>query len=230
MFFYIRHTWKARTLDNAETHYTKSKDLLKKGLPLLIMSTGGVLLSWTDILVLGIFESEASVGIYSVASKVALVTSLILVAINSIVAPKFSYLYSTGNIYELRKLANQTTRLMLILTLPPSLIFILYPEAILNIFGLQFKEGATTLVILTIGQFVSVACGAVGYMLVMTGNEKTLRNIMITTAFINIVLSIFLVTFFGILGVAIATAISVITWNVLALLKVKKKLGFWMLG
>lgn len=225
-----KYYWKIKTVGGAGRKYTGGISLLRKGFPLLLMSSGGLLLAWTDVIVLGIFESEATVGIYIASSKVALVTSLLLVSANAIIAPKFSRLYASGNTARLKRLANQATRLMTLLVLVPSVLFLSFPESILSIFGQGFEKGATALMILTVGQFINVACGSVGYMLVMTGNERVMSNIMLGAAFMNIVLSVVLVSILGMLGVAIATALSVIVWNLVALSAVRKCAGFWMLG
>lgn len=206
------------------------KSILRKGFPLLLISSGGLLMAWTDVIILGIFESEASIGIYTAASKVALVTSLLLVSINAIVAPKFSHLYSTGKLDILEKLAKQTTRLVTFLIIVPTAIFLVYPETILSIFGPGFVKGDNVLMILTLGQFVNVACGSVGYMLVMTNNEFTMRNIILGAALVNVALSLVLVATMGMVGVAISTAVSIALWNILALLFVRKYMGFWMIG
>ena len=94
-------------------------------------------------------------------------------------------------------------------------------------YGTEFSVGSDILIVLTIGQLINVACGSVGYILMTSGHEKTVRDIMMVTAAINIVLSIYLVQYIGVLGVAIATMISVVILNISMLYSVKKYLGFW---
>ena len=80
---------------------------------------------------------------------------------------------------------------------------------------------------LTVGQLVNVTCGSVGCLLVMTGNEKIMRNIILITAAMNIILNVLLVREYGPIGVAYATAFSTVMWNIWAMVSVKKRLGFW---
>ena len=61
----------------------------------------------------------------------------------------------------------------------------------------------------------------------MSGHEKTIRNVVLSTAAINVALSIILVQKYGVEGVAIATATSVVIWNAWMLISVKRYLGFW---
>lgn len=206
------------------------KELFHEGRPMLLVSAGALVMSWTDILVLGIFESEEEVGLYALATRLALVTSLVLVVMNSLTAPKYALLYSEGDIKSLEGLAKFSSMLLLFIALVPVLIFVFFAEEIMGLFGTGYVFGAEVLVVLSIGALINVSCGSVGYLLTMTGRERVLQNIMITTALLNILLSVVFVTYFGMLGVAYATAISVVVWNVWSMYEVKKHLGFWTLS
>ncbi|MBA1333605.1 hypothetical protein QQ73_22085, partial [Candidatus Endoriftia persephone str. Guaymas] len=158
------------------------KQLVRSGSPLLLMSSGALLLSWTDVVVLGIYETERSVGIYVAATRIALLTGLILISVNSIVAPKFSEMFNNGDIRGLARIANQSALLMTALAIPPTLIFVFFPGYVLSLFGEGFEEASLALTLLSIGQLFNVMAGSVGYMLVMTGHERLMQNIMILIA------------------------------------------------
>jgi O-antigen/teichoic acid export membrane protein len=110
------------------------------------------------------------------------------------------------------------------------MFFIFYSEWFMGLFGAQYRTGAIILIILSVGQFVNVSFGSVGYLLSMTGRENSLRNIMLTSSAINIILSIIGVKLYGYVGVAYATAFSTILWNALSLIVVKRHLGFWTIS
>jgi O-antigen/teichoic acid export membrane protein len=61
----------------------------------------------------------------------------------------------------------------------------------------------------------------------MTGNEKAFRNILTVGLIINVVLNLILIPRIGIIGAAIASAISLIVWNILSLIYIKRTFGFW---
>lgn len=204
--------------------------LLRSGFPLLLATSGALIMSWTDTLVLGMYKSAEAVAIYTAASRTALLTSLILYAVNSISAPKFAALYAGGDLETLANLAQKTTVLMTILVITPTLVLLFYPELILRLFGAEFAAGGMALAILALGQFVNVACGSVGYLLSMTGHETVMRTIMLTSAAFNILASLMLVRYMGMQGVAIATAISTVLWNVWMMWAVKRYLGFWTIS
>jgi len=200
--------------------------LINQGIPMLMVSSGALVLAWSDIIILGILGTDEDVGIYSAASRIVLVTSLLLMAINALTAPVFSRLYNENKIEELAKVAKLSTNILAVTVFIPTLVLFTYPDEILGLFGNEFKEGVLLLPTLAVGQFINVSCGSVGYLLTMTGLEKKFSYIMLTTAAINIFLSVFLFNIYGILGVALSTAISIIIWNFWAVYEVKKHLGF----
>lgn len=202
--------------------------LVKQGMPMLLLSAGALVMSWSDTIILGFFSSSVEVGVYYAASRTVLVTTLVLVAVNAVTAPMYARLYKEGELKKLVELAQKSSMLMwLVIMLPTGVLFIL-PEWVMSWFGESYESGAPILVVLAVGQLVNVACGSVGCLLTMTGNEKVMRNIILVTAITNIFLNVSLVEEYGSIGVAYATAFSVIMWNIWAVLAVKKNLGFWV--
>ena len=82
--------------------------------------------------------------------------------------------------------------------------------------------------ILAIGQFVNVAVGTVGSILMMSGYGKVVRNNTLLGATINIVGNLTLVPLYGAIGAAISTAGSIIIQNLILYYKVKSILGINM--
>jgi O-antigen/teichoic acid export membrane protein len=198
--------------------------LLRTGMPLLLMNSMTLMLGWTDVLVLGIWRDAAEVGIYGIAMRVALLTAFILSAINVVVAPQFAALHAEGNTAALRRLAQQSAFWTLLAAAPAILVLLLVPDLILQIFGQQFREGAAPLRILAVGQFVNVATGSVAALLVMTGHEKLMRNIVAASAALNLLGALVLVPRYGAVGAATSTALSLAFMNIVAWLAARKKL------
>lgn len=212
-----------------DTQTVSFATIIKQGWPMLLATSGVLLLMWSDQIILGIYTTTSEVGIYSAASKTVLVTTLALVAVNTITAPKFAKLYKEKNIESIKNLAQNSSLILGGFVLLPTFALIIFAEQIMSFFGADFISGALILVILAIAQFINVSIGSVGYLLTMTGNEELFRKIMLSTAFINVILSLLLVQDYGAEGVAYATATSIAIWNIWALIEVKKKLGFWSL-
>jgi O-antigen/teichoic acid export membrane protein len=198
--------------------------LLRTSMPLLLVNSMNLVLGWTDVLVLGMWRDAAEVGVYGIALRIALLTAFVLSAINVVVAPQFAALHAEGNAAALKRLAQQSAFWTLVAAAPAILVLLLVPDLILQIFGPQFKEGAGPLRILALGQFVNVATGSVGVLLVMTGHEKLMRNIVAASAALNLLGNLALVPRYGAMGAAVSTGLSLAFMNIISWLMVRKKL------
>ena len=205
------------------------RTLMSTSLPLFWVTAMNLIMASTDTFILGIFKDEATVGLYNIAARTALLTSYVLMAVNSVVAPKFAALYAQGAGKELGGVARNASALITLATLPFLLIFTLVPGIVLSLFGPEFVNAAPALIILALGQFVNVVTGSVGYLLMMCGQERALRNNILFMTVLNVILNILLVPLFGIIGAALATASSLALMNVISLALVRYKLGFWCL-
>lgn len=184
------------------------------------------IIQWSSQLLLGAWGSAKDIALFSTAQRTALLTSFILIAINSIVAPKFAALYARNNITDIRRIAIWSVRILLIASTPIVCIFLIFPSQIMGIFGDDFRDAALALSILSIGQFVNIATGSVGFLLSMTGHESKLRFNLFIGAFLGISLGVILIPNYGILGAAIATSFSIAIQNLLGVYHVKKIFGF----
>jgi len=202
------------------------KAIVSIAFPMLFASSFSLLMGWSDILMLGIFRDENEVGVYAAAQRVAALTGLSLIAINSVAAPKFIQFYSNSDMLGLKKIAQQSTKLIFFSSFPLLIIFFLFPAFVMNFFGEEFTKGSTTLLILTVGQFVNAISGSVGYIMQMTDNQKVYQHIIIVAAIFNIILNYFFIPLYGIEGAAVASSISIILWNLLLVYYIYKKLGF----
>ena len=199
--------------------------LFNTSLPLLGINVMNLIIMWSPIIFLGMWSTNEDVGIYNAASRTAMLTSFVLIAVNSIAAPKFAELYNQGDISSLGNLARNSAKLMMLIATPILLFFIIAPEYILSLFGNEFKSGSSILIILALGQFVNVVTGSVGYLLMMSGNEKIMRNNLILCGTIGIFLNIVLIKNYGAIGGAVAASVILALQNLIALFMVKNKLG-----
>lgn len=198
------------------------KSVVKVGVPLLVSGSLFLVISWTDTLMIGYFKTSADVGIYRVAFKIATLITFIQFAVNSIAAPTIAALYAKEDLSGLRKYVKQIGVINAAFAVPITLAIVLFPEWLLNMFGAEYIAGAELLPILAIGQLVNALAGPVMYILNMTGKEKLSQRIMIWMTGLNSLLNIILIPIYGIIGAAIATTISMVTWNVIAALYVYK--------
>ncbi|MEA3274285.1 MAG: oligosaccharide flippase family protein, partial [Pseudomonadota bacterium] len=200
--------------------------ILASCLPLLGVVVLNQTVNWSSQIMLGAWATSADVALFNAAQRTAMLTSFVLVAVNSIAAPKFAAMFRMNQHDALRRTAKHATRLMIILALAPLALMLAFPDLILLLFGAEFTAGATSLQILAIGQFINVATGSVGFLLAMTGHERLLRNNVLAAATVALALGFGLIPSYGLVGAAIATAVGVATQNLLSAWQVRRVLGF----
>lgn len=218
---------------------TKSSVLLKKisfksiqnswkfiqdSFPMMMSSTVLVLLGWMDTFVLGIYSTDDQIGIYGVALKIATLGGFIFQAINSILAPKLAAFYSERNQVEFERTVRFATKANFIATSLILVAIILLHKWLLAIFGPEFVAGSLVLVILCFGQFVTAFAGSVGVIMHMTGKQVAYQYIVLIALILNIILNFTLTPKYGITGAAIATVLSIGTWNLCCAIYIKRNL------
>ena len=189
------------------------RPLLKSSLPLFWVNLMNFLMMWSSILFLGIWGTSDAVGIYATAYRTSMLTSFILIAVNTVAAPKYAEYYSLHQMRRLEETALTSLKMMFVLAVPPLIVFLMFPSWIMGIFGRDFTQGGVCLSILACGQFVNVATGSVGYILMMSGHEHLLRNAITISGVSNVLLNLWLVPSYGIVGGAVATAVSLSMLN-----------------
>lgn len=199
-----------------------SKSFIKQSIPMLLSTSMIVFLGWSDTIILGIFSNSSIVGIYSVVLKVAAITSFTFQAIDSILAPKLSSAFHEGDMGLFKKLVKYSTIVNIVISSIVVLGIIIFKNQILNIFGEEFFIATSALIILCFGQLFNAICGPVGSILQMTGHQRIFQNILFIAFLINISLNLILINPYGINGVAIATAFSLVFWNVTSVIYIKK--------
>ena len=187
---------------------TNSWRFLKEGFPMMLSSSVIVFLGWTDTLVMGIYESDAATGIYAVCVKIAALTTFVMYAVSSILAPKIALAYADGDLVTFNKMVRFSTLINVASTLLTILGILVLNQFLLGLFGEAFKEGVWILVLLCIGQFVSAYFGSVGVVMQMIGKQKVYQNIVVVALGVNLLLNFSLVPFYGGIGAAIATIFS----------------------
>jgi len=190
-----------------------SRNLFTTAFPMMLSTSILLIMSWADSIIIGIFKTEIDIGIYNVAIRLAMISGVVLGAVNSIVAPNISNAYNNGKHEEFKCIVYQSTRIIFFLSFPILIFLLVFPEFLLSFFGQEFILGKQTLYILLIGQIINSLSGSVGVIMQMTGKEKVFQNILLLALILNISLNFILIPIYGIEGAAIASSASIIFWN-----------------
>jgi O-antigen/teichoic acid export membrane protein len=193
--------------------------------PLLVGDLLYLAMQVSGTLMLGIWADNVDVGQYAVAWRTAMLIGFVLLTFATIVQPKFAALYARGEMESLATTAQRTTLLLIAFSAPVSLLFLFAPGPVMNVFGSDFSNGATTLQILSVGQFINVAMGSFVMLLVMSGREREYRNVLMVSTLVVLTLNVVLIPKYGAIGAAIATTSAIVVQNILFGYYVRTKLG-----
>ena len=179
------------------------------------------LLFWTDLFVLRGYVSGAEAGIYSAALRAAQILVLFLTSVSLMFSPFVADLHNRGETERLDKLFKALTRWTLAATIPVFLLLLVAPEEVLQVFGAEFAGGETALLILLAGQFINVATGSVGFVLIMVGRTGWDLVVYAGSLVLNLGLAFWLCPRYGMEGAAVANAVTfaVSKWARLILVK-----------
>lgn len=178
-----------------------------------------------DKLILGYFLSPSALGIYSIASTLANFIPLPQRSINSILGPIVSEKFAEKKLDELRSLYVLFTKWSILVAVPLILSFLIFPRYFLGMFGEEFIEASLLLQLLALSFLINISSGAVGVIMIMTGQEKRRLYINILQGIATYALYFSLIPVFGIEGAAIASICGVILSNIFSLYFIYKSLN-----
>ena len=191
------------------------------------MDIMGFLYGQTDKIILGFYLNARSVGVYAVAATIVAFIPVALQSVNQIFSPTIADLHARGEAELLSRLFQTLTKWVAGLTLPLGAVIIIFSRVLMRIFGHDFEAGWVILVIGAAGQLVNCATGSVGFLLLMSGNERRLVRIQAIMAVVTVALCLLFVPRWGIAGAAAAAAFGNAGANAWCLLEVKKTLGLF---
>lgn len=208
------------------------KDILKYCLPLIPHTLGGLLIAFTDRILIANIVGIKETGVYTLGYQIGSVVGIITSSFNSAYIPWLYEKLTIGNINDKIKIVKFTYFYMLMLLLG-ALLSVLFIPFLISIIATKEFEGAgiyTFWIVLGYafnGMYLMVS-GFVFY----SNRTDILSKITFLTAIINIPLCYFMLVHFGTIGVAVSMsiifAISFIsTWVISARIYKMPWLSFW---
>jgi len=191
------------------------KTLLSFSFPLILSKSVWFAMTNADTILIGYFRGQTLVGIYGAAFSTAVLLNMIINSIGSLFLPNVSELSDAGKIEEFRRVYRTATRWMLILAVPIAFGLFSFPKIILSLFGPEFPQGSTALMILAVGFLSHIIAGLNTGALKAFNRTRSIFIYQTITVICNISLNIFLIPRYGISGAALATTVSFILSNIL---------------
>lgn len=199
---------------------------IKESLPIMYSSTTNMFINWIGIFILGIYTTSQEIGIFEISVKISLLLTFISQALNSILAPKIAQKYFEKDYSGFQSLVRLTTRVNFVSSLVLTFVILIFHRQLLGLFGEEFKDSFILLTILCLSQLIGAYCGSVGIILQMTGKQTIYHYLMVFALVILLIAMFVLIPLYGGNGAAISIFISMISWNVLGTIYIKRKMNF----
>ncbi|MFB0564480.1 MAG: flippase [Candidatus Aminicenantaceae bacterium] len=196
-----------------------AKKLISFGSKVFGANTLALILTQADIIILGYFLTAKDVGYYSIAVTLSNFFLLVPRAILRITYPATSEYWSQKNHQKLQKMIEKSVKYSACILIPAGLGAAFFcNEIISTLFGKEFIYAALPFYVLLIARVINGSIELpIGGSLSGIGRPDLPLKIDIVSAVTNIGLNIILIPHYGILGAAIATAISLMMATSLSL-------------
>lgn len=188
-------------------------EIFKTSSPMALSAIAYFIMQSIDIIILSIYEGFDQIAYYSVSVKLAMLTTLALMSVNIVIAPRIAEIYENQKMQKLQMLIKHSTRIIFLISICVLSVLFFFSEEILGLFGQGYVIANNALLFLLAAQFFNAVSGPGAIYLNMTGRQKTLNKILVSALIINISLNFYLIPIQGINGAAIATLASLIIWN-----------------
>lgn len=179
-----------------------------------------------DTVLMGVYYDSETVGIYGVSRRMISLLNYVVIAFSFVTSPRFAVFHSKNDRVGLRRLAQRITILTFLLAVPLILPFVLFPEWLMGIYGAEYVAGAHLLPIMAVGQFVNIATGTVGDILMMSGHEKDVRNSIVVVVILDFILGLILIPMYGMVGGAMTVSVTLATLNIILVIMTSYRLKF----
>jgi len=184
------------------------RELFDYGIVSFLIVVAWIVIYSTDNIVVGAFISTTAVTFYNIAGTIINSLRSVVSSIGIPLVPAISHLGATSDMKEIAALNNKLVRYLYYLTTAACIGIAFYGSAFVGLWmGEGFESTVHVLLILIGSAWIYLPQTMSSSVLMGIGKHPTLLYILIVEAISNIVLSLILVQFWGLYGVALGTAI-----------------------
>jgi O-antigen/teichoic acid export membrane protein len=203
---------------------------LAVSLPILLVESFYLLLSYTDVLVLQQFSTAEEVGVYYAVVKTLALVSFIHYAMSATTAHRFTEYNAAGDTERLAAYVRHAIVWTFWPSLAATLVLLALGKPLLWLFGPQFTAGYGIMFVAAIGLMVRAAIGPVERLLNMLGHQHACATAYALAFAANLALCLVLVPRFGGYGAAASTSAALTLETVLLFWIARRRLGLHVLA
>jgi O-antigen/teichoic acid export membrane protein len=204
-----------------------SKKLLKRlsRYSIFVMATtvGGLVLGYTDIIMLTYFTGLTSVALYSVALPTTKILLYFPRALAGVLLPLTSELWSKKKKKILAEGIESLYKYSFIIIIPLAFMVFSFSDLVINVFfGKNYIPAASAMRILSVGMIFATMHRTSSNFFPGIGKPQIISKIVYTAAIFNFIANLILIPMLGIIGAAITTSSSYFIMMVMGLTNIRK--------
>lgn len=204
----------------------RMREILSTSTAMGLRSAASVLYVSSSLWILSWARPHEEVAVYGVAATLLQVLAAIPGMTSFVIPQEFSLLYADGRTAEMERLARTASTFVAGLSLASLLGLLVFGHALIRIaYGPSYVGAWGILMILAVGSFWDTASGGAGYVLQMTGHHTRLLLWTLGGGLLNVILSFLLAPLWGGHGIALATTLTLIAFNMATVATAKRLVG-----
>lgn len=225
--FALRATTREETSEpRAATPPPAMRQILSTSTAMGLRSAASVLYVSSSLWILSWARPHEEVAVYGVAATLLQILAAIPSMTSFVIPQEFSLLHADGRTAEMERLARTASTFVAGLSLASLLGLLIFGHQLIRIaYGPSYVGAWDILMILAVGSFWDAASGGAGYVLQMTGHHTRLLLWTLGGGLLNMVLAFVLAPLWGGRGIAIATTLTLIAFNVATVYAAKRLVG-----
>src|SRR5664280_388228 len=204
----------------------ETKTWFATSIPIFVVESFYLLLTYVDILALEHFRSPDEVAVYYAAARLLAIVAFVYFAIAGATTHKFTQYHISGDRQRLASFFAETIKWTFWPSLLACALILAFGRPLLGLFGANFTSGYDVMFILSVGMLARAAVGPAERLLNMLGERKQCAFIYAGAFAINLALCAVLIPRIGIEGAAAATSSALVVESILLYLVAKRRLGF----
>ena len=185
--------------------------------PRTLGSLAQMVIQRLSIVLVGAIRGLGEAAVYTAATRFLALGQLSGQAVSAAVQHRLAESFTRDDRAGAMRLYQAATGWLVLLAWPVYLLFALFADAVLALFGPGYATGRAVTVVLALTMLVATGCGMVDQVLNMAGKTAWTFYNALSAAVVNVGLNLLLIPRWGMLGAAVAWAAAIAAQNLVPL-------------
>ncbi|HYO12097.1 MAG TPA: polysaccharide biosynthesis C-terminal domain-containing protein [Thermoanaerobaculia bacterium] len=201
-------------------------EILGTSTPMGLRSAASIFYVASSLWILSWASTKEEVAIYGVAAALVQILSAIPSMASFVIPQEFSLLHADGRTAEMERLARTAATFVAALSATSLVGLLLLGRPLIRLaYGADYVGAWGILLVLAIGTLWDTFSGSAGFVLQMTGHHVLLLLFTLGGGVLNVILSLTLAPRWGGYGIALASSITLVAFNVATVSAVRRLVG-----